>query len=106
MLFVAYIAKVITQKSLVPQEPDSVFQIILISHLRDIMCVQVHDSNFLIKGAFPSEGSRVICDGIVLDQLMLLKDGQHTIAQDSEYSYLTCTTSNNTSIEVVSAGKI
>lgn len=64
---VAYLARVITQKAPNPSEPDQVFQIILISSEGDIICLQVHDSNYFLKGAFPVEQSKVLCDGIILD---------------------------------------
>ena len=67
MQLAAYIAKVTTQKSNNPSEPDSVFQVILISSDQLILCVQVHDANYFLKGAFPSEQSKVLVDGLIFD---------------------------------------
>lgn len=67
MQFAAYVIKIIYQPNATnPSEPDSVFQVILLSSEGDILCVQIHEPNFLIKAAFPHEQSKVICDGIVL----------------------------------------
>jgi hypothetical protein len=102
-------------------DPDSVHQLILISSQGDIMCLQVHDPYFFVKGAFPSEGSKVLCDGVIFDQLMGLSlESHHQIIQSEEFDqiqavdlnelgykflYYTCTTCNNTSIEPLHAGK-
>jgi len=83
----------------------------------------VHDPNFFIKAAFPSENSKVICDGIVMQNLMQVDGQQHKIVKESNYLsfidrktpsakspeqtdtagffYFTCETSNNTAVDVV-----
>ena len=54
MTFVAYVIKVVCQPNASsPIDPDTVFQVILLSADGDILCLQVHDPNFLIKPAFP-----------------------------------------------------
>ena len=76
MQFASYVIKIIyTPNQHNAAEPDAVFQVILLSSEGDILCVQAHEKNFLIKAAFPQEQSRVICDGIVLQNLMAV-DGQ------------------------------
>ena len=54
MQFAGYVIKIIYAPStLGPQEPESVFQVILLSSEGDIICLQTHEKSFLIKAAFP-----------------------------------------------------
>ena len=86
MSFVGYVIKVVCQPNQqFPNDPDSVFQVILLTADGEILCMQVHDPNFFIKPSFPNEQSRVICDGIVLTNLMQVVDQEHKIVKEEKY---------------------
>jgi hypothetical protein len=70
----------------------------------------VHDPNFFIKASFPSEGSKVICENLVIATVTQLESLQHRVLKETEYSryssvncYIMCETSNNSAIDSASS---
>lgn len=52
-----------------PNEQESIYQVVIVTAQADIVCLQVHDPNYFIKASFPPEGSKVICDSLLLQNV-------------------------------------
>jgi len=86
MAFVAQVIKVKTIASEDKKQPASVSQSIMLTGTGDILCMQIHDSNYFVKPAFPGEESIVCADSVLFDCMFFVDDkGIHRKVHEGEF---------------------
>ena len=59
-----YVLKVITQKSITNPNELEVWKLLVLTHEQDICCIEIADRGFILKSAFPKEGSYIFLDNL------------------------------------------